>query len=1031
MIFDYYTKEVDTESILTVMKSFNSDVLSSVTLDGDIIFIQSDNGQMKSDAVIAYIRRNNILNRFTYPYHPAMNPLAERAFRSIKEMGRCQLQHAGLPDPYWEKSCSYAVHLLNILPNRTPDGIVREGYYQWFGLTFDYSLLRTFGARSYAMNQIVANDFGPRSEEGIFVGFDKGQVSILRMVYLPNKNTFVAAGDGQMSEHVGRPQPERLLPLISDSDREYTLADFAYLNGTLHRDPHEGVNYKVIKVYIHKGLIVVDRVLYDTSSPSSTERKTYDKIHVRDVAAYPMLDSRGNQMHIVADNALSALIPVPAAGTYSTQADRSLDSRERNIQPSLVSSVTKSVINTSGGEYYDTISDNGALAKSHSSTTVQQIQEVGKVEHKIGVDKNTRKRTHASDSSSSKNDIKSDCAVVFCTHHDSKMSTHVDKMSTSAAGVDRTHLGRAVNRKTNTTVLLAAVDDELNWGNTLYDAIHNWLQDAVTPSTCVFLVNIDPQDDRAVEPANQRQAYKFNFDKWRASELKEIKTLTELDFADIVDESSVPPGHPKLPCKWVYKIKHPESTDELYKSRIVIRGDFQKEGIDYGETFSPVAKLDSIRLFIALTILWELKPMQADAPSAFVQAPLDEEVYMRSIPGHELPPGKIYKLKQSLYGLKQASRNWNKLFVATIRELELIQLREDNCLFILRGENGDLVLLAIYVDDIYLATSNDRLEARMLDHLKKVFGITVLGLPRKLLGLTLEWEREADIPADSRFYSACKISIPTAIDKIVRLLEIDAGSYRDVPANPDTRLSKLDCPTPEQLTPETLQMQKLYRVIAGSGIWVNSTCRPDITFAVNQLCKYMSNPGHVHFQAAVWLVRYLSGTRTWGVRYTRTGNKIIIGFADADFSSDELRHSIFSYLFMLANAPISWRVGSQDRIALSTCESEVRAIHAMKEAVKQAMWYNKICCEVGMQTENKCPLHIHEDNEACIAYSRNPVRHSTMKHLERELYWIQEAVARGEIELIATPTKLQWADIGTKPLGPNVLHFIRSNIMHE
>ena len=626
---------------------------------------------------------------------------------------------------------------------------------------------------------------------------------------------------------------------------------------------------------------------------------------------------------------------------------------------------------------------------------------------------------------------------------DSRVLTHANKMLTHASkssrvstadcshSVDRTHLRRSVNRKTNTTALIAEVDDELSWGNTLYEAIHSWLQNADTPSTRVFLANIDPQTDRAVEPANQRQAYKYNYDKWRASELKEIQALTELDFADIVDESSVPTGHPKLPCKWVYKIKHPESTDELYKSRLVIRGDFQKEGIDYGETFSPVAKLDSIRLFIALTILWELKPMQADAPSAFVQAPLDEEVYMRSIPGHELPPGKIYRLKQSLYGLKQASRNWNKLFVATIQELELIQLREDNCLFILRGENGDLVLLAIYVDDIYLATSSDRLEARMLNHLKKVFGITVLGLPRKLLGLILEWERDADIPAHSRFYSACKISIPTAIDKVVQLLEIDASSYRDVPANPDTRLTKLDCPTSEQLTPETLQMQKLYRIIAGSCIWINSTCRPDITFAVNQLCKYMSNPGHVHFQAAVWLIRYLSGTRTWGIKYTRKGNETIIGYADADFSSDESRHSIYSYMFILANAPISWRVGSQDRIALSTCESEVRAIHAMKEAVKQAMWYNKICCEVGLKIENKSPLHIHEDNEACIKYSRNPVRHSTMKHLERELYWIQEAVTRGEIELIATPTKLQWADIGTKPLGPNVLHFIRSNIMHE
>jgi hypothetical protein len=135
-------------------------------------------------------------------------------------------------------------------------------------------------------------------------------------------------------------------------------------------------------------------------------------------------------------------------------------------------------------------------------------------------------------------------------------------------------------------------------------------------------------------------------------------------------------------------------------------------------------------------------------------------------------------------------------------------------------------------------------------------------------------------------------------------------------------------------------------------------------------------------------------------------------------------------MFILANAPISWRVGSQDRIALSTCESEVRAIHAMKEAVKQAMWYNKICCELGLKTENKSLLNIHEDNKACIAYNCNLIRHSTIKHLERELYWIQEAVARGEIKLIATPTKIQWTNIGTKPLGPKVLHYIRSNIMH-
>jgi len=187
-------------------------------------------------------------------------------------------------------------------------------------------------------------------------------------------------------------------------------------------------------------------------------------------------------------------------------------------------------------------SDSGALTTSHSSTTVQQIQEVGSLEPKICVEdkscveKNTRKRTHASSSrAAAEEDVLTKTDKMLT--HDSKMLTHASKMSTHASrvstadcsrrSVDRTHLGRAVNRKTNTTALIAEVDDELNWGNTLYEAIHSWLQDADTPSTRVFLANIDPKTDRAVEPANQRQAYKYNHDKWRASELKEIQALTE------------------------------------------------------------------------------------------------------------------------------------------------------------------------------------------------------------------------------------------------------------------------------------------------------------------------------------------------------------------------------------------------------------------------------------------------------------------------------------------------------------------------
>jgi hypothetical protein len=113
-----------------------------------------------------------------------------------------------------------------------------------------------------------------------------------------------------------------------------------------------------------------------------------------------------------------------------------------------------------------------------------------------------------------------------------------------------------------------------------------------------------------------------------------------------------------------------------------------------------------VRLFLALAILWKLQPIQGDIPAAYINADLEEDVFMRSIPGKELPKGKIYRLLKSLWGLKQSGRNWYRLFIAAILEIDdIVQIVEDNCLFILLRQNGDLVLIAIYVDDIFLATS--------------------------------------------------------------------------------------------------------------------------------------------------------------------------------------------------------------------------------------------------------------------------------------------------------------------------------------
>ena len=290
--FDYYTKNRDENTILAIAIQFNQDVLSSFTMEGDIVFIQSDNGEMASDIVKGYLRKANVFQRFTHPYHPDMNPLAERMFRTIAEMIKCMLRHAGLPDLYWEFASHYSTLILKILPNQTPQGIVREAYFLWTTETFNYKLLRTFGSRTYVLNNISTKDFRSKAEEGIFIGFKSADLPITYEIYLPSKGRTVCSGDVVMTEHVGRPNQERLLPLIDSSKREYTIEDFKYLVNTYHYDHHEACMYKVVRVYVLKGNIVVDRVLFDQANPSKI-RRNFDTVYARDAAEYPIVSELG------------------------------------------------------------------------------------------------------------------------------------------------------------------------------------------------------------------------------------------------------------------------------------------------------------------------------------------------------------------------------------------------------------------------------------------------------------------------------------------------------------------------------------------------------------------------------------------------------------------------------------------------------------------------------------------------------------------------------------------------------------------
>ena len=207
----------------------------------------------------------------------------------------------------------------------------------------------------------------------------------------------------------------------------------------------------------------------------------------------------------------------------------------------------------------------------------------------------------------------------------------------------------------------------------------------------------------------------------------------------VIVKCKLPPGKKALPCKWVYALKTDSNNVIVrYKARLVVRGDFQIDGIDYEEIFSPIVRWESIRLFLALTVLLKLIPLQLDVDTAFLLADLDEEIYMNPPPGDNLEDGFVYRLKKSLYGLKQAGRNWNQLLNNILQDYKFVRLDSDHCLYILY-EGGKVTLLFIYVDDIYIAASDKESLNLLVEYLQGHFKLKLLGVPQQLLGLVLTW----------------------------------------------------------------------------------------------------------------------------------------------------------------------------------------------------------------------------------------------------------------------------------------------------
>ncbi|CAH9097621.1 unnamed protein product [Cuscuta epithymum] len=337
-------------------------------------------------------------------------------------------------------------------------------------------------------------------------------------------------------------------------------------------------------------------------------------------------------------------------------------------------------------------------------------------------------------------------------------------------------------------------------------------------------------------------------ESWRDAMQSEIRAL-ENNQTWVMEP--LPPGKMALGCKWVYKIKYnSDGTVERFKARLIVFGNHQQEGIDYTETFAPVAKMVTVRLFLAVAAAknWELHQM--DVHNAFLHGDLDEVVYMKPPPGFcSSRPGQVCRLKKSLYGLRQAPRCWFAKLSASLKQYGFQQSYSDYSLFTLTQGSAQLFIL-IYVDDLIIVGNDSSAIARFKSYLHNCFHMKDLGFLKYFLGI------EVARSADGIFL--CQRKYTLDIISETGLLGAKPTHF-PIEQNHNLAISQSDF----------LADPEAYRRLVGRLLYLSFT-RPDLAYAVHILSQFMQAPRQDHWTAALRVVRYLKGTPGQGILLSST-----------------------------------------------------------------------------------------------------------------------------------------------------------------
>ncbi|PHT55290.1 hypothetical protein CQW23_03776 [Capsicum baccatum] len=362
-------------------------------------------------------------------------------------------------------------------------------------------------------------------------------------------------------------------------------------------------------------------------------------------------------------------------------------------------------------------------------------------------------------------------------------------------------------------------------------------------------------------------------------------------------------------------------------------------------------------------------------------------------------PHHVYKLKKSLYGLKQASRQWYARLAGALNFKGISSSLNDYSLFFKKTGNS-ISIVAVYVDDLLLTSDNAQELSDLKSFLHSKFQIKDLGQIHYFLGMEIMREPIGFIITQSKFTRDL-------------LSEFDCSSLPTVSTPLDPFIKLTDASETPLLDPT------IYRRLIGKLNYLTHT-RPDLFFTVLTLSQYMQKPSISHFTAALRVLQYLKSNPIQGLFLYSNPNFSLLSFCNADWAAcrDSCR-SVSGFFISLGSSPICWKSKKQTSIFLSSAEAEYRS---MRRLVAELTWLTRLLTDLSL--EPSLPVPVYSDSQAVIHIPRNPVFHERTKHVELDCHFVRQQFLSGLISLSFVPSKSQLADLFTKPLSGPSLHTI-------